>query len=311
HWRKHAHDFVVQEGRLSGIPRGETIMKHSVLILASALALSACADGASTEAEETTAEATTENAKLAEVLAADIRVEDTARDAYRHPAETLAFFQVEPNHTVIEYAPGGGWYTRILAPYVAEEGQYVGVGFGPEAAASLGEEFVERVKAGAETFSDRQSEGTGIAAEKLPYYFTSAIPEDMAGTVDRVLIMRMMHNLKRWEVADAETEGLYAALKPGGLLGVVQHRAKADAPDDYVDGNRGYLKQDEMIAFFEGKGFELVETSEINANTNDTADYESGVWTLPPSFAEGDADREKYAAIGESDRMTLLFKKPA
>ena len=286
-------------------------MKHTVLLLASALALAACDASVSIESSETETETTAENAKLTEVLASEIRADDMARDEYRNPAETLAFFQVEPNHTVIEYAPGGGWYTRILAPYVADEGQYVGVGFGPEAAASLGEEFVARVKAGAETFSQKQSEGTGIAAEKLPYYFTSELPEEMVGSVDRVLIMRMMHNLKRWGVADAEVEGLFEALKPGGMLGVVQHRAKDDAPEDYVDGNKGYLKQADLIAFFEGKGFELVDTSEINANPDDTADYESGVWTLPPSFAGGDEDREKYAAIGESDRMTLLFKKPA
>lgn len=284
-------------------------MKHAFVALASALALCACDANVSVAPSET--EATVQDAKLAEVLAADIRAKDTARDEFRHPAETLAFFQVEPAHTVIEYAPGGGWYTRILAPYVADEGQYVGVSVGPEAAASLGEDFVERVKAGAQTFSQKQSEGTGIAAEKLPYYFTEAIPEEMVGTVDRVLIMRMMHNLKRWGVADAEVEGLFAALKPGGMLGVVQHRAKADAPDEYVDGSKGYLKQDEVIAFFEGKGFELVEASEINANPADTADYQAGVWTLPPSFAEGDKERETYAAIGESDRMTLLFKKPA
>ena len=285
-------------------------MKHIAIAMVSALALAACAPS-ETAPEADTTETIAENTKLAEVIASDIRADDKARDEFRHPAETLGFFQVEPTHTVIEYAPGGGWYTRILAPYVSDEGQYVGVGFGPEAAASLGEEFVARVKEGAATFSERQAEGTGIAAEKLPYYFTSELPEDMVGTVDRVLIMRMMHNLKRWGVADTEVEGLFAALKPGGMLGVVQHRAKADAPDDYVDGNKGYLKEAELITFFEGKGFELVESSEINANPDDTADYESGVWTLPPSFAKGDEDREKYAAIGESDRMTLLFKKPA
>ncbi|MEM6266132.1 MAG: methyltransferase, partial [Pseudomonadota bacterium] len=151
----------------------------------------------------------------------------------------------------------------------------------------------------------------GIPAEKLPFYFGNAIPEEVNGTVDRVLIFRMMHNLKRWGIADAEAEALLAALKPGGMLGVVQHRAKADAPEDYVDGNKGYLKQEELVAFFEGKGFELVDTSEVNANPKDTADYESGVWTLPPTLAKGDEDREKYAEIGESDRMTLLFRKPA
>ncbi|MEL6237500.1 MAG: methyltransferase, partial [Pseudomonadota bacterium] len=150
----------------------------------------------------------------------------------------------------------------------------------------------------------------GIPAEKLPFYFGNAIPDDLKGTVDRALVIRMMHNLKNWGIADAEAEALFAALKPGGLLGVVQHRAKADAPADYVDGSMGYLKQDELIAFFEGKGFELVEASEINANPEDTADYEAGVWTLPPSYARGDEDRERYAEIGESDRMTLLFKKP-
>ncbi len=284
-------------------------MKYAMTALASALALAACAPGAS-EVDADAAQESAQNTKLTEVLGAGLRADDKARDAFRNPAETLAFFQVEPDQTVIEYAPGGGWYTRILAPLVADEGQYIGSGFGPEAAASLGERFVERVKAGAETFSAKQSESTGIPAEKLPYYYTDDLPEDVAGTVDRVLVFRMMHNLKRWGVANSEAEGWLAALKPGGLLGVVQHRAKPDAPDDYVDGNKGYLKQAELIAFFEGKGFELVETSEINANPKDTADYESGVWTLPPSYAEGDETREKYAEIGESDRMTLLFKKP-
>ncbi|MEO0872118.1 MAG: methyltransferase, partial [Pseudomonadota bacterium] len=209
-----------------------------------------------------------------------------------------------------EYAPGGGWYTRILAPYLSDEGQYIGSAFPPEAGAAMGEEFVASVREGGETFSATRSEQLNIPAEKLPFYFGNAIPEEVNGTVDRVLVFRMMHNLKRWGVADSEAEGWLAALKPGGMLGVVQHRAKADAPDDYVDGNRGYLKEAELIAFFEGKGFELVDTSEINANPKDTADYQSGVWTLPPTYAAGDTDRAKYTEIGESDRMTLLFKKP-
>ncbi|MEM6907735.1 MAG: methyltransferase [Pseudomonadota bacterium] len=285
------------------------MFKQSVFALAAAGMLAACGANAETTSEaEETAKA---GDGLSEVLAADLRSDDKARDEYRNPAETLAFFQIEPDQTVIEYAPGGGWYTRVLAPYLADAGQYIGVGFAPEAAAALGDEFVERVRAGGETFSDKQSEALGIPAEKLPFYFGNAIPEEVNGTVDRVLIFRMMHNLKRWGIADAEAEALLAALKPGGMLGVVQHRAKADAPEDYVDGNKGYLKQEELVAFFEGKGFELVDTSEINANPKDTADYEAGVWTLPPTLAKGDEDREKYAEIGESDRMTLLFRKPA
>ncbi|MEO1731139.1 MAG: methyltransferase [Pseudomonadota bacterium] len=284
-------------------------MKRLTIALFSALALAACAPSAGDAVAET-AEADAVNTKLAEVLGAELRAEDKARDAFRNPAETLAFFQVEPTHTVIEYAPGSGWYTRILAPYVADEGQYIGSVFPPEAGAAMGEEFVTSVREGGEAFPAKQSEALGIPAEKLPFYFGNAIPEEVKGTVDRVLVFRMMHNLKRWGVADSETEGWLNALKPGGMLGVVQHRAKADAPDDYVDGNRGYLKEAELIAYFEGKGFELVDTSEINANPKDTADYEYGVWTLPPTYAQGDTDREKYTAIGESDRMTLLFKKP-
>ncbi|WP_298471613.1 methyltransferase [uncultured Erythrobacter sp.] len=284
------------------------MIARTLFSLAGVAALAACSPAAETS-EETTEAAASESA-LADVLASDLRSEDKARDEFRNPAETLAFFQVEPDHTVIEYAPGGGWYTRILAPLVVQEGQYIGVGFAPEAGASLGEEFVERVRQGGATFSARQSESTEIPPEKLPFYFGNAIPEEVNGTVDRVLVFRMMHNLKRWGIADSETEALFAALKPGGMLGVVQHRAKADAADEYVDGNKGYLKQDELVALFEGKGFEFVEASEINANPNDTADYEDGVWTLPPSYAKGDEDRDTYTAIGESDRMTLLFRKP-
>ncbi|QUL36845.1 class I SAM-dependent methyltransferase [Erythrobacter sp. JK5] len=271
-------------------------------------AIAACAPAA--ESHEEAVGAASASDALAEVLASDLRAEDRARDQYRHPGETLAFFRIEPTMTVAEYGPGGGWYTRILAPYLVQDGQYIAVNFPPEGASSLGEDFVARVRQGGETFSARQSEAMQIPAEKLPFHFGNAIPDEINGTVDRVLIFRMMHNLKRWGLADSEIEALFKALKPGGLLGVVQHRAKADAPAEYVDGNKGYLKEDELIAFFEGKGFELVGTSEINANPKDTADYEAGVWTLPPSYAKGDEDRAKYTEIGESDRMTLLFRKP-
>ncbi|QFT76756.1 class I SAM-dependent methyltransferase [Erythrobacter sp. THAF29] len=281
-------------------------MKRIAIALAGSVVLASCsADPVGTQVEDSAER----NAALEEVLAHERRNDDRARDEFRHPAETLAFFQVEPDHTVIEYAPGGGWYSRILAPYLAENGRYFAVSFPPEAAAPLGEEFVERVRGFGESFSGEQSEALGLPPEKVPFYYTNAIPEDLNGAVDRVLMIRMMHNLIRWGVADSEIEALVKTLKPGGLFGVVQHRAKPDAPEDYVDGNKGYLTQDDLIAFFEGKGLELVDTSEINANPKDTADYEDGVWTLPPSYAKGDEDRGTYAAIGESDRMTLLFRK--
>ncbi|MEM6266678.1 MAG: hypothetical protein AAF707_04075, partial [Pseudomonadota bacterium] len=151
------------------------MFKQSVFALAAAGMLAAC--GANAEATSEAEETAKAGDGMSEVLAADLRSDDKARDEYRNPGETLAFFQIEPDQTVIEYAPGGGWYTRVLAPYLADAGQYIGVGFAPEAAAALGDEFVERVRAGGETFSDKQSEALGIPAEKLPFYFGNAIPE--------------------------------------------------------------------------------------------------------------------------------------
>lgn len=248
-------------------------------------------------------------AKLSEVIAHERRSEDSARDSYRHPAETLTFFDVEPHHTVIEYAPGTGWYTRILAPYLAEKGRFIAVGFDPDTVDALDDGFKTRLREQAAGFSAAQSGALGIAPEKLPFHFGNAVPESLNGQVDRVLIIRMMHNLLRWGIAENEIAALRSAMKPGGLLGVVQHRARLDAPEGQVDGNKGYLKQADLVGWFESQGFELVDTSEVNANPNDPADHEAGVWTLPPTFALGDKDRAKYEAIGESDRMTLLFRK--
>lgn len=282
-------------------------MLHTIAA-ASALALAACAPGDAGESSAT-GEQAQEDRKLAEVLAHERRAEDAARDEFRNPAETLGFFQLAPDQTVLEYAPGGGWYTRILAPYLAEEGGYVAVSFDPDNIESLPAEFRAQVREGGETFSATQSEALGIEAEKLPFHFGNEVPDELDGTVDRVLIIRMMHNLIRWGIAESEIAALRDTMKDDALLGVVQHRAKPDAPEDYVDGNNGYLKRDDLVAFFEANGFELVDESEINANPRDPADHESGVWTLPPTYARGDEDRETYAAIGESDRMTLLFRK--
>lgn len=255
------------------------------------------------------ASATSEDGRLAQMLKHERRKDDAKRDTYRHPAETLAFFRVSPDQTVIEYAPGGGWYTRILAPYLSDYGKYVAVGFAPEGIDSLGADFQRRVREGGESFSQDQSKELGITAQKLPFHFGNAIPDELKGKVDRVLVVRMMHNLMRWGIAEAEIAALRDTLKPDGLVGVVQHRAKPDADDEFADGNAGYLRQEAVIAFFEANGFELVGTSEINANPEDPTDHEAGVWTLPPSYALGDEDKDKYKAIGESDRMTLLFRK--
>lgn len=244
---------------------------------------------------------------LAEVLSHERRAEDKARDRYRHPEETLRFFDIQPTHTVVEYAPGGGWYTRILAPYVASKGRYIAVGFSGD------ETPIERVQKALagwdEKFPGDVEEMTGVPADTIRVYYGNSIPEDAYGTVDRILIARMLHNLLRWEIADQELLALRRMLKDDGLVGVVQHRAKEDAPYSYTDGNKGYLHEDDVVALMELYGFALVAKSEINANPNDPANHEAGVWTLPPSYRLGEVDKEKYAAIGESDRATLLFKK--
>ena len=217
---------------------------------------------------------------LTKVLKADYRADDKARDVYRHPAETLAFFGIEPGMAVGEYGPGGGWYTRVLAPFIPD------------------------------TFPGRVAEWTGLGADSINAIEIDEAP-DWQGKLDAVLTFRGFHGLARQDLADETIAHFYGLLKPGGIVGVVQHRASEDAPYDYTRGHNGYLKQSEVIAMFESEGFELVKSSEINANENDTADHDGGVWSLPPTLRHGDKDKARYTAIGESDRMTLVFRKPA
>ena len=252
--------------------------------------------------------AATSTVNIDAVLADPRRAEDAPRDIYRHPKETLAFFGLTPEMSVGEYAPGGGWYTRVIAPYVMDKGKYVGLYFNPEPLPFPEESKIPMRKWAAE-FPAKVAEWTGKPADTFAAYSTGDVPESADGTLDLIVVPRMMHNLMRWNVADNEIKAMRAMLKPGGQIGIVQHRAKDDAPFSYADGNHGYLRTDTVVSFMKANGFELVKQSEINANPKDTADYPDGVWTLPPSYALKDADKAKYEAIGESDRMTLLFKK--
>ena len=288
------------------------VSNHAVRIVglaAGALVLAACTPAVETTVVADGPQSISKDDRLASVLADERRSVDRKRDKYRHPVETLDFFQITADQTVIEYAPGGGWYTRILAPYLSCDGQYIAVSFSPDDVATLNADFRERLHEGGRTFSATQSRALGIPEERLPFHFGDAVPDELDGTVDRVLIVHMLHNLMRWDIAESEIAALRDTLKPDGMVGVVQHRAKPDAPDEFSDGNAGYLKEADVIAFFENNGFELVASSEVNANPADTADHEAGVWTLPPTFALGDKARDKFAEIGESDRMTLLFSK--
>lgn len=238
-------------------------------------------------------------------LANPRRDEDRARDQYRHPAETLAFFRVEPGMTVVDYTPSGGWYTRVLAPYLGEKGRYIGLNPDVSAGSQAQKDYFADLAA---TFPAQAAGWTGLPAERIGAYNTDSLPEELKGTVDRVLVFRAMHNLHRFGWLYRELSAMRALLKDDGLLGIVQHRAKADAPADYTDGGKGYLREKDVIGLVEAHGFELVGSSEINANPADTADYPTGVWTLPPNLASKQ-DEARYRAIGESDRMTLLFRK--
>ncbi|GAB4480234.1 class I SAM-dependent methyltransferase [Erythrobacter tepidarius] len=233
------------------------------------------------------------------------RAQDKARDAYRHPAETLAFFHVGPEMKVGEYAPGGEWYSRLLGHYLGGEGQLVGLFFNPLLVSS-DPARQQGVRDAAAKFPQDVASFTGLPVERFAAMTMDAVPAEQKGTFDRILVIRMMHNLMRWNMADSEIKAMRELLKDDGLLGIVQHRAKPDAPWSYANGTKGYLREQDVIDFMRVNGFELVAKSEVNANPKDSADHKEGVWEMPPVLA---TKREDLKGLGESDRMTLLFKK--
>ena len=250
--------------------------------------------------------------KLDSVLSDARRDDDRARDEFRHPGETLAFFGIEPDMTVAEALPGGGWYTRVLLPYLTPEGRYIALNYQTGVWEGMygdnwNDDAAAEIAGWTETAPAKLMENGPDGAE-VEAYVIGATPASLDGQVDAVLFVRALHHLNRFDVAymDEAVADSFEMLKPGGVVGVVQHRANATASDDYASGDNGYLREADVIAAFERGGFELDSQSGINANPADTADYEDGVWTLPPSGGGG----EEYADIGESDRMTLKFRKP-
>jgi len=251
------------------------------------------------------------DASLIAAIKHDRRKDDKVRDVYRNPAETLAFFQIKPTHTVAEYGPGGGWYTRILLPYLSANGKYVAVNGNSDSTNFTDRAREGRSKSWPERFPDAASKWTGVAADNIAAFESDEVSDELKGKIDRVVIFRSLHGMLNGNRADSELRALRDVLADDGMVGVVQHRANADAPYAMSKGTKGYLKQSSVVALFELNGFELVEASEINANPKDTKDYEKGVWTLPPVLTNKEEGKAKYEAIGESDRMTLLFKKRA
>jgi predicted methyltransferase len=228
-----------------------------------------------------------------------------ARDQYRHPQQTLAFFDVQPNMTVVEIWPGGaGWYTEILAPLLKDHGKLYAAHFAADSkipffTANL-EKFKQKIQAQEDIYGNIE-----LTVLQPPKHLTLA----PAGSADRVLTFRNVHNWMKSGHAEIVFQAMYRALKPGGLLGVVEHRNAVTTKQD-PKALSGYVTEDAVIKLARNAGFELVAKSAINANPKDDRKHPAGVWTLPPTFRLKDKDREKYLQIGESDRMTLKFIKP-
>lgn len=245
-------------------------------------------------------------ATLDRVIAGDQRSPaNRARDVWRHPKETLRFLGLRQDMTVLEIWPGGGgWYTEILAPLLRERGRYVAAGFDPSTDSQYQQNGIRDFAAKLAARPDVYDRVT-VTALQHPGAM-SPVPD---GSVDMVLTFRNLHNWMAREAAEAMLAAMYRALKPGGILGLVEHRGDPALPQD-PRAKSGYVRTDYAIALAEAAGFELLGQSEINANPKDTRDHPNGVWSLPPTFRGGDVDRDRFAAIGESDRMTLRFRKP-
>ena len=235
-------------------------------------------------------------AALEAVVAAPQRGEaNRSRDTFRHPVETLTFFGLEPDMTVVEMGPGGGWYTEILAPLLRAHGQLTAAAPAPDS--EYGQRFDEFLATNTELYSQ---------VNRITFAPPDALSLGPDGSADMVLTFRSTHGWINNGVAPAVYQAMFDVLKPGGVLGVEQHRGP-----DGVDPTSGYVAESAVIAVAEAAGFVLEARSEINANPADDHDHPEGVWSLQPSLRGGDVDRAAYEAIGESDRMTLRFRKPA
>jgi len=270
--------------------------KCALTALAVALVAAACASAQSTQ--ETSAQALDRVISDARRPAAE-----RDRDAFRHPKETLLFFGLRPQMQVVEIWPEPGWYTEIIAPFVKDQGKYYAAMAAPRPDNAY-------VSARTKAYQDRFAAHPEIYGKiELTTFAPDAKDIAPPGSADMVVTFRNIHNWMAGGWAAQAFAAMYKALKPGGILGVVEHRGNPELPQDPKAKN-GYVREDEAIRLIESQGFALVAQSEINANPKDTKDYPQGVWTLPPVYRLGDKDRQVYAAIGESDRFTLKFVKP-
>ncbi|CAE6820137.1 hypothetical protein R75465_05793 [Paraburkholderia aspalathi] len=277
-------------------------LRSALAALSAALLLAACAAPTAS-----TSLSAADSASLDAAISGPHRSDrNRARDVYRHPKETLQFFGVTSSQTVLEIAPGGGWYTEILAPYLHDHGKLYEAQYDSPDAASLAEEQAGRASF-ARKLAATPAVYSNVVVGSLRAGQFSGFRAD--GSVDEVLTFRNIHNWIKDGQIDANLRAFYAALKPGGILGVEEHRA---APGTSLQQtiDSGYVTEAYVIEHARAAGFELAGQSEVNSNPRDTKNYPHGVWSLPPTYEGHDVDRAKYAAIGESDRMTLRFVKP-
>lgn len=245
-----------------------------------------------------------------------------ARYKYRHPAETLNFFGIKPGMTVVEVLPGGGWYTRILLSYLGPDGHLIGADYNVDIYRHLGfwsAEELDAKKTWVESWTRRAEKWRGDDGAPVSAFVMGKMPASLKGSADAVLLIRLLHNPERVRSksdTDYTTEILtdvYDVLRPDGIVGVVQHHARDDKSDEWANGRRGYLKKSFVISRLEAAGFKFVGESDINANPKDQPGDADFVWRLPPTLIGSRNNpelRSKYRAIGESNRMTLKFRKP-
>ena len=243
-----------------------------------------------------------------------------ARYRYRNPKATLEFFGIEPGMTVVEALPGGGWYSQILVPYLGAEGRLIGANYAHHMWPRFGffeQDFIDRMETWSSDWPGTAEAWKGDDGATVEAFVFGSMPESLLEQADAVLLIRALHNLARFEddggYLTVALNDIYRVLKPGGIVGVVQHEARPDMPDEWADGSAGYLKKQFVIDRMTAVGFELVDQSAINENPNDQPTTDDVVWRLPPSYNTSgeDADlRAEMESIGESNRMTLKFRKP-
>jgi predicted methyltransferase len=241
---------------------------------------------------------------LDKILAGNQRsAENSVRDRYRHPKETLLFFGIRPEMKVLEVWPEPGWYTEVIAPLVREHGKYYAAVIADDPQSKY---VTQRLSDFQRKLADSPDVYGAVQVVTFPSNGGDVVPP---GSLDMIVTFRNIHNWMAEDSAGPAFATMYKALKPGGVLGVVEHRGNSSGAQD-PKAKSGYVNEDYAIRLIEGQGFKLVGESQVNANPKDTKDYEQGVWTLPPTYRLGDKDRDMYTQIGESDRFTLKFVKP-